>query len=173
MPAPHRSVFYRPDALPADQPTASKHWRHNIFHTVGDISAHWVKEQFIEVSESELTDKQISWQRSLHSVNCRDDHHRSTTAHQSCGEAFSQLAQLSGGTGVGMRWRTGKDKKVNKIIYPLVLWWQCNNQELQKRRQAQWKANPSCVPVSNKLLSLHRGMHSSIIFKQHQYKPSS
>ena len=28
-PAPHHSVFYRPDALPAAQPTASKHWRHN------------------------------------------------------------------------------------------------------------------------------------------------
>jgi len=28
MPVPHRSVFYRPDALPAAQPTASKHWRH-------------------------------------------------------------------------------------------------------------------------------------------------
>ena len=27
-PTPHRSVFYRPDALPATQPTASKHWRH-------------------------------------------------------------------------------------------------------------------------------------------------
>ena len=27
MPAPHYSVFYRPDALPAAQPTASKHWR--------------------------------------------------------------------------------------------------------------------------------------------------
>jgi len=26
--APHHSVFYRPDALPAAQPTASKHWRH-------------------------------------------------------------------------------------------------------------------------------------------------
>ena len=26
-PAPHRSVFYRPDALPAAQPTASKHWQ--------------------------------------------------------------------------------------------------------------------------------------------------
>ena len=26
-PAPHQSVFYRPDALPAAQPTASKHWR--------------------------------------------------------------------------------------------------------------------------------------------------
>ena len=27
MPAPHHSVFYRPDALPAAQLTASKHWR--------------------------------------------------------------------------------------------------------------------------------------------------
>ena len=26
-PAPQRSVFYRPDALPAAQPTASKHWK--------------------------------------------------------------------------------------------------------------------------------------------------
>ena len=26
-PSPHHSVFYRPDALPATQPTASKHWR--------------------------------------------------------------------------------------------------------------------------------------------------
>jgi len=26
-PAPHHSVFYRPDALPATQPTASKHWQ--------------------------------------------------------------------------------------------------------------------------------------------------
>ena len=27
MPAPHQSYFYRPDALPAAQPTSSKHWR--------------------------------------------------------------------------------------------------------------------------------------------------
>ena len=27
MPALHYSVFYRPDALPVTQPTASKHWR--------------------------------------------------------------------------------------------------------------------------------------------------
>jgi len=26
-PAPHHSVFYRPDALPGTQPTVSKHWR--------------------------------------------------------------------------------------------------------------------------------------------------
>ena len=30
MPAPHHSVFYRPDALPAAQPTASKHWMHTM-----------------------------------------------------------------------------------------------------------------------------------------------
>jgi len=28
MPEPHHSVFYRPDALPAAQPTVSKHLRH-------------------------------------------------------------------------------------------------------------------------------------------------
>jgi len=28
MPAPHHPVFYGPDALPAAQPTVSKHWRH-------------------------------------------------------------------------------------------------------------------------------------------------
>ena len=30
--APHHSVFYRPDALPAAQPTASKHWRQRLDH---------------------------------------------------------------------------------------------------------------------------------------------
>ena len=29
-PAPYHSVFYRPDALPAAQPTASKYWRQNV-----------------------------------------------------------------------------------------------------------------------------------------------
>ena len=29
-PAPHHSFFYRPDALPAAQPTASKHWRQQL-----------------------------------------------------------------------------------------------------------------------------------------------
>ena len=37
MPAPHHSIFYRPDALPAAQPTASKHWRSDQWrsHTNG------------------------------------------------------------------------------------------------------------------------------------------
>jgi len=33
-PAPHHSVFYRPDALPAAQPTASKYWRQHVKSTV-------------------------------------------------------------------------------------------------------------------------------------------
>ena len=37
-PASHHSVFYRPDALPAAQPTASKHWRTNKSHKVREIS---------------------------------------------------------------------------------------------------------------------------------------
>jgi len=41
-PATHHSVFYRPDALPAAQPTASKHWRHkpsgiDIVHGKSDV----------------------------------------------------------------------------------------------------------------------------------------
>jgi len=32
MPAPHLSDFYRPDALPATQPTAWKHWRRNHYN---------------------------------------------------------------------------------------------------------------------------------------------
>ena len=37
MPEPHRSVFYRPDALPAAQPTATKHWRQKV------TKQHWIK----------------------------------------------------------------------------------------------------------------------------------
>ena len=42
MPAPHHSVFYRPDALPAAQPTASKHWRHKLRDQT-DNKTHWNK----------------------------------------------------------------------------------------------------------------------------------
>ena len=45
MPAPHQSVFYRPDALPVAQPTASKRWRQNGIlksHTEKEMSSHTV-----------------------------------------------------------------------------------------------------------------------------------
>ena len=44
--------FYRPDALPAAQPTASKHWRHEIYKNNELISLHSSNEH-----------KQIRWQR--------------------------------------------------------------------------------------------------------------
>ena len=38
-PAPYRSVFYRPDALPATQPTASEHWRHKHWrHIITNVT---------------------------------------------------------------------------------------------------------------------------------------
>jgi len=40
-PAPHHSVFYRPDALPATQPTASNHWRQHRLTTTIIIHALW------------------------------------------------------------------------------------------------------------------------------------
>ena len=44
MPVPHHSkFFFRPDALPAAQPTASKHWRHQPGkHQKGKIQAHTI-----------------------------------------------------------------------------------------------------------------------------------
>ena len=41
-PAPHRSVFYRPDALPAAQQTASKHWKQagEIIHLLKNCCLH-------------------------------------------------------------------------------------------------------------------------------------
>ena len=41
MPAPHRSVFYRPDALPATQPTVSKHWRRALKETLSSYLSQW------------------------------------------------------------------------------------------------------------------------------------
>ena len=39
-PAPHRSVFYRPAALLATQPTASKHWRQKLYPKLGTKFLH-------------------------------------------------------------------------------------------------------------------------------------
>ena len=43
MPTPHHSVFYKPDALPAAQPTASKHWRQLFTYLPGakELSLRW------------------------------------------------------------------------------------------------------------------------------------
>jgi len=43
MPVPHRSVFYRPGAFPAAQPTASKHWGHKkgMFNVSLNVLVHF------------------------------------------------------------------------------------------------------------------------------------
>ena len=59
-PAPHHSVFYRPDALPAAQPTASKHWRHNFIHIIhsikcyGDLMYRHTSDQFVQSTAGRL-----------------------------------------------------------------------------------------------------------------------
>ena len=60
MPAPHHSVFYRPDALPATQPTASKHWMHTgtpnlLYLTIGRT------ERLVKLTWVELYYCQFQW----------------------------------------------------------------------------------------------------------------
>jgi len=63
MPATHHSVFHSPDALPAAQPAASKHWRHHrdmhkkvkVAHTRLLIVGFWSWSQFLAVS------LQVTW----------------------------------------------------------------------------------------------------------------
>ena len=61
MPAPHHSHFYRPDALPAAQPTASKHWRHRIRHSI-EIKAWktWLKLTEKKLYNAHLTHSPVS-----------------------------------------------------------------------------------------------------------------
>ena len=58
MPTTHHSVFYRPDALPAAQPTASKHWRPN--HTNVTV---------IIIIQTTITKINTLWQWKLKAVN--------------------------------------------------------------------------------------------------------
>ena len=54
MPAPHHSVFYSPDALPAAQPTASKHWR--------QAKNNWWKRQVhLQAVGAQLSDEGNVW----------------------------------------------------------------------------------------------------------------
>ena len=54
-PAIHRSVFYRPYALPAAQPTASKHWRHKKTETKLKRFTCKTKLHQLSISESAIT----------------------------------------------------------------------------------------------------------------------
>ena len=64
MPAPHHSVFYRPDALPATQPTASKHWRHTIYAYI--YSIHMQKSR----SKVSWLNRQCKRMNRMNTINC-------------------------------------------------------------------------------------------------------
>ena len=61
-PALHHSVFYRPDALPAAQPTASKHWRQatqtavtaKLIYSVSVKATRFRTEQVVSAENNEL-----------------------------------------------------------------------------------------------------------------------
>ena len=63
-PAPHHSVFYRPDALPAAQPTASKHWR-NMMDQLSIVTILLYSVTNGRVQEYTLTHHHKHWQKIL------------------------------------------------------------------------------------------------------------
>jgi len=52
MPEPHHSVFYRPDALPAAHPTASKQWCH---YTATEATVEWCGTTHIQITKYSKT----------------------------------------------------------------------------------------------------------------------
>ena len=87
-PTPHHSVFYRPDALPAAQPTASKHWRQHI-HTHpfnGPLSGTTRVSQYQEgktnLDFTGASDSEWQWHQLDHMQVCtslQTDNHTSTS----------------------------------------------------------------------------------------------
>ena len=53
-PTPQRSVFYRPDALPAAQPTASKHWRQTHLHINATHEFCWKSQNFLQLCSTNV-----------------------------------------------------------------------------------------------------------------------
>ena len=54
-PAPYNSVFYRPDALPSAQPTASKHWRNNCAATIKNWQFEVCTNLLLQISRGTVT----------------------------------------------------------------------------------------------------------------------
>ena len=69
-PAPHHWVFYRLDALPAAQPTASKHWRLSVFKCLGKIQF----PMLVPVHEIKLISSTRHWYSSM--IDCRFDNRK-------------------------------------------------------------------------------------------------
>ena len=68
----HHSIFYRPDALPAAQPTASKHWRHIAVYVIvfNSKRCHCRPWEYETLNVSEPVCQQYSGTRTKHSCLC-------------------------------------------------------------------------------------------------------
>jgi len=106
-PAPHHSVFYRPDDPPAAKPTASKHWRQptqttnkNLKNDCMKLTAHiillcvWLC--FLSNSQEIMTGKNISKMSALCQMGC-------TSMRQSINSLFTWARQLYAVNGTVMR----------------------------------------------------------------------
>ena len=102
-PTPHCSVFYRPDALPAAQPTASKHWRQDepVPERQNQSGFYWSKRQWVAVASAgpyaslHLSSRQITTPAPHHSVfdnfkNCSHlcAHHWAQLLYTACSSLF-------------------------------------------------------------------------------------
>ena len=67
-PAPHCSVFYKPDALPATQPTVSKHWRLNRYQPAENGVKWWSSDRCDLVSATSSDEGFVSprWAEQSH-----------------------------------------------------------------------------------------------------------
>jgi len=58
-PPPPSTTFYRPDALPATQPTVSKHWRLTLNSSLTKMSANCTQVEMHFLFRSKLSDSQL------------------------------------------------------------------------------------------------------------------
>jgi len=71
-PAPQHYVFYRPDAPPAAQPTASKHWRQTICgnHCSKCPSPLIIRRPVYQIYTTVCSASDVSWQRGTARICC-------------------------------------------------------------------------------------------------------
>ena len=96
-PAPHHSVFYRPDALPVAQPTASMHWRENT--TITEIKT----TSWRQVDQAEIL---------VCTHTCTDTHTKEHTDWKT-------------GKKIMFHWLTGwaaKEQNVKMLRRPFIFW---------------------------------------------------
>jgi len=76
MPVPHHSVFYRPDAFPAAQPTVSKHlltYMYAEIHIFPHVYSYFVK--LLSVDRTQLNDSDKTKMNNIN-IFCKENKER-------------------------------------------------------------------------------------------------